>query len=331
MCGFPGFPDHGGYRDGMLNDQLALLRTALVRLTERPGFRRLATESPSGKRVAARFVAGTTLDDAMAAARMLDRVRIATMLDHLGEHVETPDQATAAAAAYVDALESAEAAGDLDCAISVKPTQLGLDLSVDTCTEHLERLLAVAERSSTLVMLDMESHEYVDRTIEVHRRLREDHDRVGVCLQSYLLRSAQDVFDLPARSIVRLVKGAYLEPEGVAYRDRATVDEHWRRLFTTLMMRGHVVHVATHDPELIEGARAFVERRGMGWSRVEFQFLYGIRADLQQRLAADGYPVRVYVPYGAEWYPYLTRRLAERPANLWFFASNLFRSGVARG
>jgi len=281
--------------------------------------------------VAARFIAGESLQDALKAAHALASKRIASMLDELGEHVTTPGQAVATADDYVRALEAIAAEPALDCGISVKLTQLGLDLSFDGCVEHMARILSTAKRSKTLVMIDMESHEYVDRTLEVHRRLREDHERVGLCLQSYLRRTAEDVFVLPDRSIVRLVKGAYLEPPGVAYGDRRTVSERFRSLFTTLLMRGHSVHVATHDPQLVEGARRFVEHRGMSWSRVEFQFLYGIRRDLQRRLARRGCPVRVYLPYGTDWYPYLTRRLAERPANLWFFLTNLFRPSVSRG
>ena len=303
----------------------------ILHLTERRRFRHLVTEGPLGRRVASRFIAGESLDAALAAARDLDAKRIATMLDELGEHVTTAGQAAAAAEDCIGALERIAAAPTLDCGISVKLTQLGLDLSFDACVEHMSRILSVAERSGTLVMIDMESHEYVDRTLEVHRRLREDHGRVGLCLQAYLRRTAEDVFALPERSIVRLVKGAYLEPAKVAYADRRVVAERLRSLFTTLLMGGHTVHLATHDPRLVEGARRFVERRGMGWSRVEFQFLYGIRRDLQRRLARNGYPVRVYLPYGTEWYPYLTRRLAERPANLWFFLANLFRPSVSRG
>lgn len=303
----------------------SLFREAVLRLAERPWFRHLTTQSPLGRRVAARFVAGETLEDAIAAARALRREGVAAILDHLGEHVTNTDQARAAADSYVAALERIAAEDRLDCAISVKLTQLGLDLDADLCAEHLERIVSIAERSDTLVMIDMESHEYVDRTLAAHSALRERHERVGLCLQSYLRRTAGDVFDLPERSIVRLVKGAYLEPPHVAFEGRGEVDELFRKLFATLVVRGHAVHVATHDPRLIEGSRGIAERRGVPWSRVEFQLLYGIRRDLQRKLAAGGLPVRVYVPYGAEWYPYLTRRLAERPANLRFFLSNLLR------
>ncbi len=305
----------------------SLFRPAVVLLAGRPWFRRLAIESPPGRRLAARFVAGETLDEAVEVAWALHRQRIATMLDHLGEHVRGPDQAAAAADAYVAALERIGGEPGLDCTLSVKLTQLGLDLSRESCLAHMERILEVAEGSGTLVMIDMESHEYVDRTLAVHRELRSRHELVGVCLQSYLRRTSVDVFDLPEGSIVRLVKGAYLEPPELVFASRREVDASFRRLFATLLARGHTVHVATHDPRLVHGARLLAERRGVDWKRVEFQMLYGIRRDLQRALAEGGYPVRVYVPYGSEWYPYLTRRLAERPANLWFFVSNLFRPG----
>jgi proline dehydrogenase len=174
-------------------------------------------------------------------------------------------------------------------------------------------------------MIDMEHHVYVDDTLLVLRILRQRHRNVGVCLQSYLRRSPADVFDLPEGAPVRLVKGAYLEPGSVAFASRREVDATFARMFATLVRRGHEVHVATHDPDLIEGARRWLARNGLDPSRVEYQMLYGIRRDLQDRLVAEGERVRVYVPYGSEWYPYLTRRLAERPANMWFFVSNLVR------
>jgi len=151
------------------------------------------------------------------------------------------------------------------------------------------------------------------------------HERVGVCLQAYLHRTAVDVFELPAASRIRLVKGAYLEPPEVALQRRRDVDRAYARLFVTLLVHGHSVDVATHDPRLLEGVRRYLAGHPAERARVEFQMLYGIRRDLQRRLASEGYPVRVYVPYGTEWYPYLTRRLAERPANLWFFVSSLAR------
>ena len=296
-------------------------------ITERGWFRRLATRGFVGRRVAARFVAGETLDEAVDASRRLGRLGVAAMLDHLGENVASAEQARAATEQYVLAARRLHDADDVDGSISVKLTQLGLDVAEDLCLENASRVVEAASEAGILVMIDMEAHPYVDATLRVHRALRERPGRVGVCLQAALRRSAEDVAALPEGSIIRLVKGAYLEPEEVAFSRRDDVDRSFARLFATLMSRGHSVHVATHDPRLVDGAGAFMERRGLPWGRIEFQMLYGIRTDLQRALARDHYPVRVYIPYGTEWYPYLTRRLAERPANMWFFAQQLLRVG----
>ena len=297
----------------------------MLKLTQARWFRSLAT-GRLGRIVASRFVAGEHLDDAIRVATELDRRGVATILDHLGENVTAPEHAADAVRAYVQALERIREEGSLDLSISVKLTQLGLDFSNELCVANLEQVLAAAADATTIVMIDMESSVYVDRTLQVFLELRKRHDRVGLALQTYLRRTPHDVDRLPEGSIVRLVKGAYLEPEEVAFAARHEVDGAFAQLSATLLARGHTVHVATHDPELIDGTIAFVERRGLPWSRVEFQMLYGVRRDLQNRLASGGYPVRVYVPYGSEWYPYLTRRLAERPANMWFFMSNLVRT-----
>jgi proline dehydrogenase len=291
-------------------------------LTRAGWFRRVAT-GRLGWLVASRFVAGDSLDAAIATARGLEQRGCATILDHLGEHVTSPKGAAHATAAYVRALDRIEGEPGLDVTISVKLTQLGLDFSSGLVIENLERVLEAARER--VVMIDMESSVYVDRTLDVHRALRRQSDRVGVCLQAYLRRTARDVEDLPDRSIVRLVKGAYLEPPEIAHEDRREVDRAFARLTATLLARGHTVHVATHDPALLEGTVRHVERSGTSWKRVDLQFLHGVRRDLQSRYAEAGYPVTVYVPYGTEWYPYLTRRLAERPANMWFFLSNLAR------
>jgi proline dehydrogenase len=303
----------------------ASLRAPVLWLARLPLVGRLVTRSPLGRRVALRFVAGETLDDGIRVARMLNARGIGAMLDHLGENVTSERAAATAVDAHVRALKRIEENGDLDCNIAVKLTELGLDLSYDLCLENAERVLAAAAAHRTLVMIDMESHRYVDPTLRALRDLRARHDLVGVALQSCLYRTGSDVFSLPEGTIVRLVKGAYLEPPEVAYPRRRDVDRAWARLFATLMARGHTVHVATHDPALLAGACRLVERRGVPWDRVELQMLYGIRRDLQARYAGLGYPVRTYIPYGGQWYPYLSRRLVERPANMWFFASNLLR------
>lgn len=299
-----------------------MLRAPVLKLTEASWFRRLAT-GRLGWRVASRFVAGDTLDAAIETARALDRRKATTILDHLGENVVAPEHASEALAAYLRAIDRVSVEPSLDVAISVKLTQLGLDFSNELAIANLERVVDAA--GGRLVMIDMESSVYVDRTLQVFHALRARSDRIGIALQSYLHRTPRDVDRLPAGSIVRMVKGAYLEPSEVAIQDRRGVDRAFASLAATCLARGHSVHVATHDPELLEGTRSYVERAGIPWSRVELQFLLGVRRDLQSRYADEGYPVRVYVPYGTEWYPYLTRRLAERPANMWFFLSNLVR------
>jgi proline dehydrogenase len=307
----------------------SVVRPTILRLAHHPWFRHFATVTRPGRAVASRFVAGETLDQAMVVARDLDRRRTTAMLDHLGENVETIAQATDARDAYLAALAAIRGEPTLDIAISLKLTQLGLDRSIDECLANVEPILHAADEQGTLVMIDMEAHGYVTPTLEVARTVHARHPRVGVALQSYLRRSVSDVFELPAGMRVRLVKGSYLEPPDVVFTAKDDVDRSFRRLFATLLARGHPIDVATHDPRMLEGVRTVVDATEDGWSRVEFQMLYGVRRDLQADLARRGYPVRVYIPYGTEWYPYLTRRLAERPANMWFFATNLLRGAPA--
>jgi proline dehydrogenase len=303
-----------------------VLRPAILRVAHHRWTRTLVTDTRPGRLVASRFVAGETLAEALAAARELHGRGLRTMLDHLGENAQTSRQALAAREAYLSALASAADAEDVDAAISVKLTQLGLDESVDACWANLAPIVDSASERDRLLTIDMESHEYVDATLEIFARAHAVATNVGIAIQSYLRRSEQDVFRLPEGCRVRLVKGAYLEPADVVYTRKRDVDASFARLFATLFAHGHVVDIATHDPALIEGARRRVDAFMDGWTRAEYQMLYGVRRDLQSRLAGDGYPVRVYIPYGTEWYPYLTRRLAERPANVWFFVSNLVRT-----
>ncbi|MGH2686732.1 MAG: proline dehydrogenase family protein [Actinomycetota bacterium] len=289
--------------------------------------RRLVTGTSIGRKVATRFVAGESLDEGLRVARELAGRGVAAMLDHLGENVTSAEQASASADHYVLALKRINEAEGLDCNIAIKLTQLGLDLGKDLCLENVERVLAAAAERGRYVEVDMEDHRYVGPTLDVVRRVRERHEHVGVALQAYLYRTAEDVFRLPEALPVRLVKGAYLEPAEVAYQRRDEVDLAFARLYATLVARGHPVHLATHDPRLLAGAARSLHQRDIPWDGHEIQMLYGIRRDLQQAYADRGYPVRAYIPYGDEWYPYLTRRMAERPANLWFFVSNLMRSG----
>jgi proline dehydrogenase len=300
------------------------LRAPILWISGLPFVRRMAREGGIARRVALRFVAGESLDDGMRAARKLNAQGIGGMLDHLGENVASPEQASAAADAYVLALKRIQEAGLPDANIPIKLTQLGMDASPDLCLENAARVLEAA--GSTLVMIDMEASTYTERTLTSYRALRERYDNVGVCIQAYLYRSADDVRALAGeRATVRVCKGAYLEPPTVAFPKRSDVDRNFGRLAATLLAAGSRVHLATHDPRLIASARRYVRRRGIPREQFEFQMLYGIRRDLQEGLAAEGFHVRTYIPYGDQWYPYLTRRLAERPANVWFLVANLLR------
>jgi proline dehydrogenase len=301
-----------------------VLRAAILRVAHHPWARRFA-RSRLGRAVADRFVPGETLADALAAARRAADDGLTVMLNHLGENVTMPAEALSEREAYLAEIAAAAASPELDVVVSVKLTQLGLVWSVEDCWRTLEPVLDAASDANLDVMIDMEEHEYVDRTLDIFRRAHARTPHAGVAIQSYLLRTPEDLFALPPGCRIRLVKGAYLEPRGIAWRSKREVDRAYTRLFATALERGHRIDVATHDPKLIVGVRGRVDAVD-AWSRVEFQMLYGVRRDLQVRLAAEGYPVRVYIPYGTDWYPYLTRRLAERPANLWFFVSNLVRA-----
>ncbi|HVM12661.1 MAG TPA: proline dehydrogenase family protein [Actinomycetota bacterium] len=301
-----------------------LLRDPVLWAARQPAVRRMAEEGGLARAIALRFVAGEDLDQAIVAARELNARGIGAMLDHLGENVASAEQASAAADGYVLAIKRIREDELPDANISVKLTQLGLDVSRELCLENAGRVLEAA--AGMQVMVDMEASPYVGATLEVVRELRERFLELGVCVQAYLHRTAADVRRLAEEGVtVRVCKGAYLEPPSVAIPDRREVDRMFGRLAATLLAAGCEVHLATHDLRLIEQAKRFAERRGIPPERFEFQMLHGIRRDLLQRLADDGYRTRTYVPYGREWYPYLTRRLAERPANLWFFAANLLR------
>jgi proline dehydrogenase len=306
----------------------ALLRGPTLWVAERGVVKWVITRHRFGRYFAVRFVAGDNLEAGIRASRILHARGIRSMLDHLGENVESPAQASGAADAYVQALKRIRDVPEVDCNISVKLTQLGLDLSTEICMENMERVLAAANGvgSSIQVMIDMEAHEYVDRTLEVYLALRHGYPNVGVCVQAYLHRTAEDVGRIAGpEAIVRVAKGSYLEPPDVALRSRRDVRVNFARIAATLLAAGSVVHLATHDERLISGAKSYLRARSISRARYEFQMLYGIRRDLQAELVREGEPVRVYIPYGTQWYPYLTRRLAERPANAWFFLSNALR------
>ncbi len=278
-------------------------------------------------------MAGETLDEAIEAARGLAGRGITVTLDLLGESV---DDAPAAEAARDEAIAMLERMGPVpgvDTNISVKLTQLGLDIAEPLCRGNMVRILDRARALGGFVRIDMESSEYTDRTLGLFtgHLFPVYRDHVGVVIQSALRRSAADVERLVALGArVRLCKGAYLEPAEVAFPDKADVDRQYVALMETLLTRGTYPAIATHDERILAHARAFVAREGIVPDRFEFQMLYGVRRDLQDRLVADGFRVRVYVPFGTQWYPYLMRRLAERPANIAFILGNLVREGLRR-
>jgi proline dehydrogenase len=291
---------------------------------------KVVTRAPYARDVVARFVAGTIQDDALAVtSRLLGRGLLVT-LDHLGEHTADPDQAAAAADEYISLLGRLAEAGHARrgaAEVSVKPTAVGLGLSEHgekTAAENIARICAAARAAGTTVTLDMEEHDQVDAVLRMHRELREEFADLGCVIQSYLRRSEADGATLAASGArVRLCKGAYDAPEQVAFASRQDVDRCYVRCLRRLMAGSGYPMLATHDPRLIEIAGAQAILAGRSVDRFEYQMLYGIRPAEQRRLAATGARVRVYVPYGSDWYGYLTRRLAERPANLAFFLRSL--------
>jgi proline dehydrogenase len=272
---------------------------------------------------------GERLEDAMTAAAAQQRQGIGTIFTKLGENVTRAEEAEEVTRHYLGVLDAVQAAG-LRAEISVKPTQLGLDLDREMCFTNLHRLVERAEARGNFVWIDMESSPYVDPTLDLFRRARTGSPRVGVALQAYLYRTAQDVESLvPLGAAIRLVKGAYLEPASVAYPKKADVDENFYRLACRLLAAdaqraGGRLHIATHDPVLAGRLAAFVDAQRVPREAYEYAMLYGIQRSLQQRLVADGRSLRVLIAYGEYWFPWYMRRLAERPANVWFVVKNIF-------
>ncbi|HKE22755.1 MAG TPA: proline dehydrogenase family protein [Bryobacteraceae bacterium] len=301
------------------------MRSFFLFLSRRKHLRRWMETSPAARRLATRFVAGETLDDALAVGRRLNAEGITITLDCLGESVTSLEEAARARDVYLDTLEAMRQAG-IEPNVSLKLTQFGLDLSADACRENVERLVRRASEIGGFVRIDMESSEYVDRTLELVHDLHARYGAVGTVIQAYLYRSRKDVEKLcDQQTRVRLCKGAYLEPQTVAFPKKTQVDENYTEIAKLLLERGTYPAIATHDEKMIEAAKAFAASRKLARGAFEFQMLYGIRRDLQRQLVADGYRLRLYVPFGRAWYPYYMRRLAERPANVIFVLKNLFR------
>src|SRR5579859_469210 len=302
-----------------------MLKDTMLYLAKQDGIRHFVSTNPATRRVARRFVAGEALDEALDVTRALNRRHISVTLDHLGENVADAAEAKAATQDYITILDHI-CETELEANISIKLTALGLDVGEGLCQENLAALLQRARDCDIFVRVDMEGSEYTQRTIEMVQVMHREFENVGTVIQTMLYRSPDDIERLIAsKTRVRLVKGAYLEPPSVAFAKKADVDAQYVQLMHALLARGTYPAIATHDEKMIEEARRFTAEQGISRARFEFQMLYGIRRDLQERLAREGYNVRVYVPYGTQWYPYLTRRMAERPANLMFVAGNMFR------
>lgn len=303
-----------------------MLRRILLSLAESRWLYRLIVSNAIFRRMAFRFVAGDRLEDAVGAIRELNGRGIATTLDRLGENVHTPSEARASAQHYIEALDAIAALGSDKNNVSLKLTAMGLDLDSDLCLENMRAILSRAQAHDTFVRIDMEGSSYTQTTLDFFTRLFQEHKNVGIVIQAYLFRSEQDVAMLNTLGArVRLCKGAYSEPPDVAFPRKADTDANYRKLAERLLTDGVYPGLATHDAAIIDHVKRFAQERGIGRERFEFQMLYGIRRDLQEQLVADGYNVRVYVPFGDQWYPYFMRRLAERPANLLFFLTSLVR------
>ncbi len=295
-----------------------MLRSVLLFLSERKGIQRLVRRSGLARRVADRFVAGETLDEAMAVVRRLVERGMAVTLDRLGESVASEAQANRATDAYIELLDRIDSESGLSASISIKLTQMGLAIDRRLCERNVRRLLEAAAARGNFVRIDMESSEYTQATLDLFYALWGEFRHVGVVIQSYLRRSEDDVRRLASLCApVRLCKGAYKEPADVAFQRKSEVDANYVRLLEILAASGSPLAVATHDSKMIEAAMRLLADGGRS-APFEFQMLYGVRRDLQAQLVRDGYEMRVYVPYGTDWYPYFMRRMAERPANLLF-------------
>lgn len=305
-----------------------VLRQALFGLSQQQYLKQLATRTPVARKVAGRFVAGETLAEALAVVRALNQEGMTATLDHLGENVSTREEAAGAADEYITMLREIHLAG-ARANVSLKLTHMGLDLGREVAAENVLRVVQTAAELDNFVRIDMESSEYVDATLEIFSQIFTQVGHVGTVIQSYLYRSAHDLERLnEMKARVRLVKGAYLEPPEVAYQRKADVDWNFVRLMEALLSRGTYPAIATHDPLMIEATKRYAAEHQITPDRFEFQMLYGIRRDLQHALVAEGYRMRVYVPFGTEWYPYLMRRMAERPANVMFVLGNIAREAV---
>src|SRR6266404_125432 len=300
-------------------------KSAFLYLSQSERFKKFLTRFRSFNNVTRRFVAGEALADAVEAIRQLNRRGISASFDHLGESITSEVETRKEVNEYVRVLDSIHESG-LDSNVSVKLTQLGLDVSQDLCYANTRTIVEAALRYNNFVRIDMEDSTKTDATLQVFKRLRAEFENVGIVIQAYLFRSEKDteeLLELGAR--IRLCKGAYKEPPSVAFPRKADVDANYIKLTKILLSSSAYHGIATHDESMIAATIQFARERNISPDKFEFQMLYGIRRDLQEKLVRDSYSMRVYVPYGRYWYPYFMRRLAERPANVWFVLRNMIR------
>ncbi len=302
-----------------------VLKDTLLYLAQNENLRNFVVHNKATRGVSRRFVAGEALDEAVTATQSLNKRGIRAALDLLGENVSSESEARAAAQNYIAALNCIKEAS-IDANISIKLTALGLDISQKLCEENVQSILEHAQLQNTFVCIDMEASAYTEQTVDIALRMHKQFENVGTVIQSYLHRSKSDIENLIAENVrVRLVKGAYKEPADIAFQQKSEVDQNYIQLMLMLLANGKYPAIASHDEHIIQTATTFVRDHGISKGAFEFQMLYGIRRDLQNRLVQQGYDMRVYVPYGSQWYPYLMRRMAERPANLVFVMSNALR------
>ena len=309
-----------------------MLRAGLLWLSEQPQVFRFVRRNGLARRFASRFVAGETVESAVAALRDLNAAGLSASLDLLGESVLHAEEAIHARDTYLETLDRIQTAG-ANANVSVKLTQMGLDIDEALCVANLRAIIGNAKTHGSFVRIDMEQSSYTEKTLQLFRDTfyPEFGGAVGVVLQSYLRRTAADVEAMIAlRARVRLCKGAYKEPESVAFPAKRDVDANYVACMERLLEHGNYPGIATHDEKIIAHAKAFTQRKAIAPGRYEFQMLYGVRRDLQQALRREGYNVRVYVPFGTHWYPYLMRRLAERPANIVFIVGNVVKESLRR-
>jgi len=309
---------------------MSVMRNALLAVSTNAWLRDRATKTAFVRRSVSRFMPGEQVDDALRAAMEQKSNGITTILTRLGENLTRIEEAEEVTQHYLGVLDKIAAAG-LDAQISVKPTQLGLDLDRELCYRNFERLLdRAAERGNSIIWIDMESSPYVDSTLDLYRRAIAKTSRVGVALQAYLRRTAKDVEDLiPLGGAIRIVKGAYLEPPEIAFAKKSDTDENYYNLCVRLLAEdarkaGMLLHIATHDTALADRLQAYIARHNIPKFAYEFAMLYGIQRGQQLKLAAAGERLRVLISYGEYWFPWYMRRLAERPANVWFVVRTMF-------